>query len=54
MNTMTTTTTTQQSKENKGVGCVDDNKDSNDKDVGQGQGGYFHSEIIQRGMNFRM
>ena len=39
MNTMTTTTTTQQSKENEGVGCIDDNKDSNDKDVKQGQAG---------------
>ena len=47
-------TKTQQSKDNKDVECVDDNKDSNDKDVGQGQGGYFHSGIIQRRMNFWM
>ena len=38
MNTMTKTTTTQQSKENKDVRGVDDNKDNNKKDAGQGQG----------------
>ena len=54
MNTMKTTKTTQQSKENEGVGCVDVNEDSRDKDVGRGQGGYFYSGIIQRGINFWM